>query len=187
MLTFGEATMTEMRSRSGTLVGLAAAVGAFGAAVMMSAATAPTARADDLTEIINAVDGDFTAGQGAFTTAFEDFGSSDLAPGLTSFFEGVDDDALAAPNNLLVGSVEALANEKITGDQPVGLFVPGSFSQGLTIAESFFSTGESYLTSAAADLGTADYGDAALYDLVGSDYVSIVPLEELLLGAVASF
>jgi hypothetical protein len=41
------------------LIGVAAAAGAFGAAAMMSAATAPTARADDFTDVINAVDGDY--------------------------------------------------------------------------------------------------------------------------------
>jgi hypothetical protein len=30
-------------------------------------------------------------------------------------------------------------------------------------------------------------GDAALLDLFGSDYVAIVPLEELILGTAASF
>jgi hypothetical protein len=86
-----------------------------------------------------------------------------------------------------VGSVEALANESITGDQPFALIGPASFSEALNVAETTFSTGESYLTSAAADFGTADYGDAALLGLFGSDYVSIDPLEELLLGAAASF
>jgi hypothetical protein len=47
-LTFGEETMSDTRSRSGILVGFAAAVGAFGAAAMMSTATA---RADGTTEI----------------------------------------------------------------------------------------------------------------------------------------
>jgi hypothetical protein len=42
-----------------TLVGVAAAAGAFGVAVMMSAATAPTARADDFTDVISEVDADY--------------------------------------------------------------------------------------------------------------------------------
>jgi hypothetical protein len=49
--------MGHNRSRA-VVVGLAAAVGAVGAAAMM-AATAPPARADDLTDIVKAVDGDF--------------------------------------------------------------------------------------------------------------------------------
>jgi hypothetical protein len=45
--------MDNNRSRTGVLVGLAAAAGAFGVAAMMSAATAPTARADAFTDMIH--------------------------------------------------------------------------------------------------------------------------------------
>jgi hypothetical protein len=65
----------ERALRPGVLIGLAATVGTFGVAAMMSAATAPTARADDFSNIINAIDGDFTAGQADFTAAVSDFGS----------------------------------------------------------------------------------------------------------------
>jgi hypothetical protein len=70
---------------------------------MLSAATMPTARADAFSDIISAVDGDYADGQAAFTTAYSDFGSNELVPGLVAFLSGVNDDALSAPNNLLVG------------------------------------------------------------------------------------
>jgi hypothetical protein len=41
---------------------------------MMAAATAPTARADDFTDVINKVDADLTAGQSYFIAAVTDFG-----------------------------------------------------------------------------------------------------------------
>ena len=179
--------MAEMRSRSGILVGLAAAVGAFGAAVMMSAATAPTARADDLTEIVNAVDGDFADGTADFNTAFGDFSGGDVTDGLAAVFNGVNDDALSAPNNLVTGLVEALTNEGVNGAEPWSLSAEVSFSDALTTAEDDFGTGESDFTVAASNLALGGYGDAALYDLFGADFVSIVPLEELLLGVAASF
>lgn len=86
-----------------------------------------------------------------------------------------------------MGSVEALTNESVTGSEPFGLIAPASFSDALTSAESIFTVGETYFTNGATDFATGDYGDAALLDLFASDYVSIVPLEELLLGAAASF
>jgi hypothetical protein len=191
MLVFPIEEMTAMqptlRSRARILVGLAAAAGAFGAAAMLSAATAPTARADDFSDIISAVDGDYAAGQAAYTDAFTDFGSNNVTAGLVELFDGVDDDVLSAPNNLLVGSLEALTNESVTGDEPFGLFQPGSFSEALTTAESLINTGESYFTTAATDFTAGDYGEAALLDLFGADYVSIVPLEDLILGAAVSF
>lgn len=73
--------MGNKRSRA-VLVGLDAAVGAVGAAAMMSAATAPTARADDFTDILNGVEGNFAAGQTAFDNASTDFGGDDVTDGL---------------------------------------------------------------------------------------------------------
>jgi hypothetical protein len=169
------------------LVGLGAAAGAFGAAAMMTTATAPTARADAYSEIIASVDGDLTAGQGAFTTAFADFASNQLANGLAGLIDGFNDDGLSAPANLLVGSVEALTSETITASEPWGLGLPASFSDALAYAQALITEGEGYFTTAATDLAGGDYGDAVLLDSFGADFVSIVPLEELLLGAAVSF
>jgi len=63
---FGTSPMDSNRSRFGMLIGLAAAAGAFGVAVMMSAVTAPTARADDFSDVISAVDGDYTGVAASF-------------------------------------------------------------------------------------------------------------------------
>ena len=51
--------MDSNKPRIQILIGLAAAAGAVGAAAMVSTATAPTARADDFTDIITYVDADF--------------------------------------------------------------------------------------------------------------------------------
>jgi hypothetical protein len=179
--------MNYLRSRTGLLTALAAAAGAFGAAAMMTTATAPTARADVYSDIIASVDGDLTDGQAAFTTASADFASNQLANGLAALIDGFNDDALSAPANLLVGSVEALTNETITGSEGWGLSAPSSFSEALTDAETIFTEGEGYFTSAATDLAGGEYGQAVLLDSFGADFVSIVPLEELLLGAAVSF
>ena len=166
------------------LIGLAAAAGAFGVAATMSAASA---RADAYSDIIASVDGDLSYGQTAFTTASADFASNHLVNGLAELFNGVNDDVLSAPDNLLIGSVEALTNETITGSEPWGLPAPTSFSEALSSADSYITEGEGYFTTAASDLVSGDYGDAAIYDLFGADIVTIAPLEELLLGASVSF
>jgi hypothetical protein len=179
--------MSDTRSRSGILVGLAAAVGAFGAAAMMSAASAPTAHADDFTDIITAVDSDFTAGQGDFTTAFADFDSNEFAPGLTTFFEGLDADILTAPNNLALGTVEALQGETLSFTFPFALTTPTTFADALTVAQADVVQGEADLASVATFLGGGSYDTAALELLTGTESVSVLPLEELLLGAAVSF
>jgi hypothetical protein len=177
----------DMRSRSGIVVGLGAAAACFGAAAMLSAATAPTACADAYSDIIAAVDGDYALGQTDFTTAATEFSSSDLTTGLALLFDGVDEDFVAAPDNLLVGTVEALTNESIATDIPVGLPAPTDFADAVANAQSIISGGESELSDVAALLSSGQYGSAALYDLFGSELLSVFPLQELLLGAVAQF
>ena len=179
--------MDSNRSRTGVLVGLAAAAGAFGAAAMMSAATAPTARADDFTDVINAVDGDYAAGQSEFTTAFTAFSSNELAPGLLALVNGTDDDALSPSANLLVGTIELLTNEPVDGAIPWDFVLPADFSDAVTTVESQFAAGEGLLAAASSALSFGEYGTAAYDDLAGADLLTVAPLEELLLGAAVSF
>jgi hypothetical protein len=179
--------MGDTRSRYGVLIGLTAAAGAFGAAAMMSAATAQTARADDFTDVINAVDGDYADGQTAFTTAFTDFSSNELGNGLAAFFSGVNDDALSAPNNLLIGTVDLLTNQAVSGSTAWDFPNVGDFSGAEILAQQSITLGESELTNAATDLADGFYGSAAFNDLFGVDDAFVVPLEELLMGAAVSF
>jgi hypothetical protein len=176
----------DMRSRGGVLIGLAATVGAFGAAAMLSAATAPTARGDAYSDIIAAVDGDYAFGQADFTTAATYLGSN-LPVGLALLFDGADEDSVVAPDNLLVGTVEALTNEPIATDFSVGLPVPTDFADAVTNAQEIISAGESELSEVAPFLSAGEYGSAVYVDLIGSEELSVFPLEELLLGAVAQF
>ena len=118
--------MANKKSRVG--IGLVAAGAAFGVAAMMSAATAPTARADDYTDILYAYNEALSFGQTAFTTASADFGSSDFSGGLAAFFNGVDDDFLSAPNVITSGAVEALAVNRLPTVPPSGTSAPSQIS-----------------------------------------------------------
>jgi hypothetical protein len=176
--------VTQARSRM--LVGLAATAGAFGVAAMLSTTTAPTARADAYTDIIASIDGDYALGQTDFTTAATYLGSN-LPVGLALLLDGADEDSVLAPDNLLVGTVEALTNEPIATEITVGLPVPTDFADAVTNAQTLISDGESLLSDVAPFLSAGEYGSAVYSDLLGSEALSLFPLEELLLGAVAQF
>jgi hypothetical protein len=178
--------MTDMRSRSGILVGLAAAVGAFGAAAMMSAATAPTARADDFTDVINAVDTDLTFAQADFTEASGNFSAGDVNVGLAQFLSGVDNDFIAAPDNLYIGTVDLLTNEPVADSIEIGLYPESDFTSGLADAHTLFADGETDFTTAVTDLSSGDYAGAADLGALGS-FDDIAGVQELLEGVVASF
>jgi hypothetical protein len=179
--------MGDMRSRSGILVGFAAAAGAFGAAAIMSAATAPTARADVYTDTIAAIDLDYSESQTAFDLASTDFSGNDVTAGLTAFFDGVNDDFLAAPENAYIGTVNALTNETFSGGFFYTITQPTDLADAEAIAQNDFTGGETSLAEAALALSDGNYGDAALLDSYGMNDVFILPLEQLLLGVTTSF
>jgi hypothetical protein len=180
--------MSDTRSRTGILVSLAAAVGAFGAAAMMSAATAPTARADDATLIIDAIDGDLTAGQVDSTIGLADLEGGSPLTGLTDLLGAANEYSLAVPQSLILGIVEALEGDPITSTLFVDdVHAPGSFADALADAQIFFNSGEGFLSNAAIDFSAGDYGAGTYAEFVGSDYAFVLPLEELLLGVAASF
>ena len=177
--------MSDTRSR--ILFGLAAAAGAFGVAAMISAAAAPTARADDTTLIIEAINGDFAAGQVDFTRAFTDFGSGDFVSGLANTFDGVDQDSVAATDNLLLGTVEALEGDPITSSLFLGeLSAPDSFADALEEAQILFNEGQGLLSNAAIALSAGDYGAGTYEELIGSFDTYVLSVQELLLGAAVA-
>jgi hypothetical protein len=180
--------MDGYKSRTGVLAGIGAAAGAFGVAVMMSAATAPTARADAFSDILSAVEADFTAGQADFATASADFGSGDPSEGLASFFSGLDDDVVGSENSVFLGTVEALLNEPTdSGGYFLDIGTVADFTSGLANAEASFSFGETDFAQAATDLFSGDYGDAADLEVSGSAFALVFAPEWLLEGVAASF
>jgi hypothetical protein len=180
--------MIEKRARAGTLIGLAAAAGAFGAAATMSLATAPTARADDTSEILAAIENDYAIGQSNLTSALADFDSGLYSSGLANILNATNEYTLAPTDNLLVGSVEALEGDPITSSFYLDdLSNPGNFTNALAEAQILFNDGEGLLSNGAIDLAAGDYGAGTYADLIGADYAFVLPVEELLLGALSGF
>lgn len=180
--------MGKTQSRAGVLVSLAATAGAIGAVTTMSVTTAPSARADDTSEIIAAVQGDYMIGQSDFTAALTDFGHGSFAQGMADVLNGLDQDAVAAPDNLLLGSVEALEGDPITSSLYIGeLSALGSFADYVQEAQILSNEGQGLLSNAAIDFAAGDYGAGTYSELVGSATAYVLPVEELLLGALGAF
>jgi hypothetical protein len=177
--------MVGTRSRVGILVGVAA--GAFAAAAMVSAATAPTARADDLTELINDLNIDYSYGQTAFETAYTDFSSDQLVPGLAQLLAGVDDYTLGPQDTLTLATAEILVGDPVNSTSDFGFSVPPSFADAESLAQTFFTGGVNDFGLAANDFSTGDYVLGAINEVLALNYSSIIPLQELLLGAAVSF
>jgi hypothetical protein len=65
--------------------------------------------------------------------------------------------------------------------------VISQLGDALSEAQAFIGSGETELAVAATDFAGGDYGGAALSDLTALDLFTVVPLDQLLLGAAVSF
>jgi hypothetical protein len=178
--------MGDTRSRAGIFVSLAAAAGAFGVALMLSAAIAPNARADDFTDVINNIDDNLAAGQADFGIAATDFGSSNVSNGLAAAIDGLDDEFVSPVEQLYIGTADVLTNATVYGGGEFVLGPEADFADGVTAAEKSFTFGEGEFTAAAQYFTSGDYGGAAELDVSGVNGELVVPLEYLLLGAAGS-
>jgi hypothetical protein len=174
------------KSPRGTL--MAVMLGALVAAVMTAMAGAPVARADDpSTDIFNALQGDFSLGQEAFTLANTDFASGDVADGLAAFYGGVDDDLLSVPNNLLQGSLAALLGESIGSSLSWTIPSPADLNDALIVAPTLALIGEADIQSALTDLSGGDIAGALDSYLTGYEYLDVVVPELFVVGSAAGF
>jgi len=174
------------KPRRGTLK--AVMLGALVAAVMTAMASAPVARADDpFTDLFNAVQGDFSVGQEAFTLANVDFANGDVTDGLAAFYGGVDDDLLSVPNNLLQESLAALMGEPI--DSALSWTIPGAadLNDAIIVAPTLALIGEGDIQTALADLSGGDIAGALDSYLTGYEYLDVVVPELFIVGSAAGF
>lgn len=170
-------------SRSGIVL---ATMGAFVTAYLTATGSAPFAHADDpVTDIVNAVQGDFTLGQEAFTLANGDFANADVADGLAAFYSGVDDDLLSVPNNLLQGSLAALLGEPIDSSLSWEIPAPADFNDAIIVAPTLALIGEADLHTAIADLAGGDVAGALDSYLTGYEYLDVVVPELMIVGSAA--
>ena len=92
---------------------------------------------------------------------------------------------MLAPENVLVGLIDALGTEPYSAILPPSLDLPTTYAEGLAEAQSLMSAAATDFTAASAAFSLGDYGQAALLDLLGGNDMTIYPLQELLVGAVA--
>jgi hypothetical protein len=182
-----ESPMGHKRARA-VAVGLSAAAGAFVVATMISAASAPTARADDSSEILANIQADEAAAAADFSTASADFakGSADIPAGLTALFEGVDDDTFGVAYNLDTGTLDSLYNVPVA---PASTFeftfaTPANFNAAITEATTIQTTGNTDMTTAATDFAAGDYTDGEVANDLGSINFLVIPEQVQFIGEV---
>jgi hypothetical protein len=185
--------MGQKMSRA-VVVGLGAAVGSVAVAALISAATAPTAHADDFSTIIAAVEAEGADATAAFTTGSADgYGTAD---GLTQLFYGLDDDLIGVPTILDVGTTDALTGTTVpsnlasdftptgTGGFEFDFVAPTSVAQSVTEATPY-ETDATALTNTIDGLPSTDFSAITFDNAVSTLDQWILPAEIELIADLA--
>ena len=169
----------QLRLRSQTAAGVALVGIAAAAAAIMAAALAPTAHADDFTDIVSDVEAVLGAGSTDLTNAATDFSAADFDGGLAQTVFGLDDFLVSPEETLLVGSVDALTGTPVFSaadlEWPDASFVPPT-DLADTLTDMYNRGGdiEQTFTTAATDFASSDPADGLVY--------TIGALDDLLIG-----
>ncbi|HEY9304022.1 MAG TPA: hypothetical protein VIO95_07010, partial [Mycobacterium sp.] len=139
------------------------AAAALGAAAIVSAASAPTARADDFSTILADIQATEGIAATAFANAATDFSTGNTAAGLTNLFIGLDDDTIGVPDELQVGLVDASTNSTLfpSNSFDFTFATPATFTASVTEAQTFWTLGNNLATTIGT-LPNNDFADAAL-------------------------
>jgi hypothetical protein len=179
--------MGRERSRA-VLVGLSAAAGAFAAAAMISAAVAPTARADDFSDILANIEAEQAAAQADFSAASAEFatGTAGVPAGLTDSFEGLDDDTFGVGDDLNTGLLDSVYNVPgVPADTFEFTFAtPANDTAAVTEAQAIYTIGNNHMTTEATDFAAGDYTDGTVYQDLGAIDFSVIPDQVQFVGAV---
>ena len=151
----------------------------------MSAATAPTARADDFSQIVADVTALQADAQTDFSQAATDFASSTAGEttGLTALFEGMDDYFVGIPDVLQVGTTDALTGVPVIGPSvfDITFATPANFTAAVTEAQGFYTEGNNLATTIAG-LPANDFADTALDNALSILYQWVLPDQILTIG-----
>jgi hypothetical protein len=180
------ARTSRQRRRVGTTLALTAASGGLLAAAL---AVAPTARADDFSDIVANIQSSIADGKADYTAAQADYAlgtPAGDAAGAALDTSGTNDVLLGPTIDIITGSTQALAGETPTG---YAYFTPAldptTFSALETDVSNDFATGTTYFTDAEKyfALGTpAGDADGVIYSLAGFDWDTINAPQQALLG-----
>jgi hypothetical protein len=174
------------RARRGGGVAVVVAGGGVLIAALGQLATAPAARADDFTDIINDEVAVIDAGYADLGTAATDFAGADFPDGLEQTLWGVDDFLISPGELALIGSFDALTGAPVIAAAAFEFGAnggpPTDLAQTITDLQGISATAQELFSIAAADFAASDPADGFSDDIAGLDMLLIVEPEYVLMG-----
>ena len=167
--------------------GFALVGSAVAAAAILVAAFAPTARADDFSDIVTDLDAVLGAGSADLTAAATDFSAADYGDGLALTVFGLDDFLISPEEVSLVGGFDALTGSPVlpvdSFEWPGPTFVaPTDLIDTLQAVYNYAGYGATDLTNAVTELVSGDSADSLLNAVGGVDVLLVGAPEILSIG-----
>jgi hypothetical protein len=177
--------------RQRRMCGIGVAAGALLASALTQLATAPTARADDFTDILSNVESTLHDAQALFAGGQAEFllgTPAGFAAGLALDTAGSNESLIGTTEDIIAGLTQAAV-----GETPLGYFgfpvvvVPATVADLQTAVTFDFTAGTYYFNSADAAfaLGTPDgFAAGVIESLAGLDYDAVTAPEQAMLGGL---
>ena len=161
-------------------------VGAAASMALSQFAAAPTARADDFTEVFDNVQTALSQGQNQLATAAADFANSDPAHGLSMAIAGIDNIDITTQEDAFVGTLDALMGQTPFANL-FALFPSGiDPATAMADAQGMISDGQSFFAQALTDFGNADFVDGLTFSVGAYNDIFVTAPDFLYLGFVDS-
>jgi len=182
-----ETTRMQLTFGSQAAAGFALVGSAVAAAAILVAAFAPTARADDFSDIVTDLDAVLGAGSADLTAAATDFSAADYGDGLALTVFGLDDFLISPEEVSLVGGFDALTGSPVlpvdSFEWPGPTFVaPTDLIDTLQAVYNYAGYGATDLTNAVTELVSGDSADSLLNAVGGVDVLLVGAPEILSIG-----
>jgi hypothetical protein len=161
-------------------------IAAAGIAALGPLASAPIARADDFTDILNDEVAVIDAGYADLPSAATDFAGADFPDGLEQSLWGVDDFLISPEELAVIGGVDALTGSPVIA--AVDFEFGANGGPPMDLAETFadiqgtFGVSQQLFALAAADFAASDPADGFSQTVAGVDALLVFEPEYLLMG-----
>jgi hypothetical protein len=179
--------LTSRRRQGGIAVGLGAAVGGMLIAAMSQLATAPSAHADVVSDVVNDIQASIAIGESAFSQGASDFATGDAFDGLVFDVFGTDDILLAPSEDVTLVGFDGLSG--LTEPQAVSFglgIIPTDLSDGLQDAQNFILEGQGEFANAATEFANNQFASGLESAVDGFDTAFVYAPDDVIFGLAGS-
>jgi hypothetical protein len=179
--------LTGGRRQGGIAVGIGAAAGGMLIAAMSQLATAPSAHADVVSDVVDDIQASLATGESAFSQGATDFATGDAFDGVVLDVFGTDDILLAPSQDVTLVGFDGLSG--LTEPQAISFglgIIPTNLSDGLQDAQNFILEGQGEFANAATEFANNQFATGLESVVDGFDTAFVYAPDDVIFGLAGS-